>query len=494
MSKERFKRLELAKEFARDSEHSVEEIDKVLAAYFDPDNPEVGLEKFMHNLEEMAVSGRELTENDLAVIQALNTVLADVKDARLFNETYLGHMLTEASIPGMLGYIMGIRTGSNTVAREVSIFESELEPEAIKGLLDMVGFDRNRGDGTFTSGGSMAMQTALMAARRKMAAAGVEPTRDHPLLVLGTPYTHYSVAKMCDIIGGPSGLVQKRDVGVNQFKMDADSLEVSLLEARRNHDTVMAIVAIGGETETGIVDPIREIVDLGEKYGVPVIVDGAYGAPYNLSRNGKLFEGMGRAFAVTIDPHKALNTPYSNGATLFREKEDMYLGYGDRSTYLGRGANLGQKRIEGSMGPGPILSTVAVMRALGSEGLTTLYDLTLDRTEHMFERVMDSEVLQNLYYPELNLLCFTIKPEVVEKLGVGTVDDLQNLIDETRKDLDGGIKGRGGYFFSATALPLPDGKALPVFRACLMNPRTTNAIVDASIGGLEKIIKKRIKK
>jgi glutamate/tyrosine decarboxylase-like PLP-dependent enzyme len=395
-------------------------------------------------------------------------------------------MLTEASIPGMMGYLLGIRTGSNTVAREVSIFESEVEPEAIRGLAEMVGYDPDKADGTFTSGGSMAMQTALMAARRRIENE-VVATTEHPFVVFGTQYTHYSVAKMCDIVAGPSKLVVKKNVGVEDFRMNPASLREALQNAKDNGDPVMAVVAIGGETETGVVDPISTIAEITEEFGVPMIVDGAYGAPYRLSRNSHLFEGMEKAFAITIDPHKALNTPYSNGAVLFRNGEDKYLGYGDRAGYLGSGANLGQKRIEGSMGAGPILSTLAVFRSLGKEGLATLYDMTLDRVEHLYDVVEKSPLLENLYYPELNLLCFTISPEAAVGMRLNTVDELSTAIDEIRKDLDEGIKGEGGYFFSATPLPLPDGQLVPVFRACLMNPRTTNADLDNAIKGLEKI-------
>jgi len=137
-----------------------------------------------------------MSEGERFVINALGSVVRDVKDARVFNSTYLGHMLTEASIPGMLGYMLGIRTGSNTVAREVSFMESNLEPEAMKGLAKIIGYDPEIADGTFTSGGSMAIQTALVARRTQMENQGIIASREHPFVVIGTPYTHYSWDKM----------------------------------------------------------------------------------------------------------------------------------------------------------------------------------------------------------------------------------------------------------------------------------------------------------
>ncbi len=486
------RRCDLARRLDPKGKYDPGQVEKVLSMYPDPDNSEMSLTGFVHVLERAAINGRKLTTNDQLLLDGLNSVLDDISTARLFNATYIGHMLTEASVPGLVGFIMALKTGSNTVSREVSIAESNLEPEAIKGLASIIGYDPEKADGTFTSGGSMAMQTALMAARRKAVAEGKTPTSDHPLLVLGSSYTHYSVRKMCDIVGGPTGLVSKRDVASKDFKMDPDDLRKQLEAAKQNGDPVMAVISIAGETETGKIDNSKEIIDVADDFGVPVIVDGAYGAPMCLSRNRRLFVGMERSFATTIDGHKALGTPYSNGAVIFRSGEDKYLGYGDRAEYLGDDANLGQKRIEGSMGAGPILSTVAVLRTLGTDGLATLYNLNLDRTEHLWEVVEKSPVLTNLYYPELNLLCFGISPEVVARLGITSGKQLKDFIDKTRKELDNGIQGNGGHFFSAAELPLEDGTILPVFRACIMNPRTTDETIDEAICGLERIINSRI--
>ncbi len=489
-----YNRKQLALQLAtREGSHDPRLVDKVLSMYPDPDNPRMSLNGFISNLEQIAIDGRNTDKNDRTLLAGLNSVLKDIDSARLFNETYIGHMLTEASIPGLLGYIMGLKTGSNTVAREVSLAESKLEPEAIRGLAKIIGYDPEKADGTFTSGGSMAMQTALMAARRKAMSEGKHPTPDHPLVVFGNCYSHYSVSKMCDIIGGPTELVVKRDIKVKNFKTDLNDLEYKLEEAKSNNDPVMAVISIVAETETGKVDNSKNIVSIAGKYGVPVIVDGAFGAPMRLSRNGHLMAGMESSYAITVDGHKSLGTPYSNGAVIFKTGTDKYLGYGDRVEYLGDKANLGQKRIEGSMGAGPILSTVAVLRTLGLDGLATLYNLNLDRVEYLWKVVEKSPVLLNLFYPEMNLLCFGIKTEIISKLGINSVKGVKEFIDTTREELDNGVQRYGGHFFSATELPLEDGTKAPVYRACIMHPRTTNETIDNAITGLERVIYSHLK-
>src|SRR5688572_7111886 len=149
----------LALQLSEGSEYSPDEIETVLSAFIDPNNANMSIEGFINHVSRMAIGSNEPNSYDRKVLESLVSVLNDVKDARLFNSTYIGHMLSEASIPGMLGYMLGVRTGSNTVATEVSLTESKLEPEAIKALLQIVGFDPSSSSGTFTTGGTMANMT-----------------------------------------------------------------------------------------------------------------------------------------------------------------------------------------------------------------------------------------------------------------------------------------------------------------------------------------------
>lgn len=231
---------------------------------------------------------------------------------------------------------------------------------------------------------------------------------------------------------------------------------------------------------------------------------------------------MERAMAITIDPHKALYTPYNNGAVLFRNAEDhARLNLGVQAAYLGFQAvnrrseefqqnlealiarlryqqpgeqigNLGEKRIEGSMSAGPILSTVAVWKTLGREGLSTIYDLTLDRTLHLYDRLSQSPYLRAMHEPDLNMLCFALKHETITELGITDPEARESFILSTRTELDNDIKGEGGYFFSQTELPDDYGNREWVYRACIMHPRTTDSIIDNAISGLEAIIEERI--
>jgi len=492
--------------------HTKEEISLVLDAFIDPENKKMHLKNYFENLLSFATSDGIDNEEIKRIKSIMWSVFDEVKDARIFNPSYLGHMLSESCIPGLLGYLLALRIGSNTVAREVSIFESKLEPEAIKGLLHVIGFDLENGSGTFTSGGTLAMMTALTVARKIMEESLHNRKRwllRNEFYVLASPFAHYSIEKNVNILAGPKNEIKliKVEPDPENFVMSTTDLEKKIQKYHK--ENIMAIIAIAGETETGLVDDLATISKIAEKNDIKLIVDGAYGGPYKLSKKvSHLYNGIEKAFAVTIDPHKALYTPYSNGAVLFSSLEDhAMLAYGIKATYLGfseekaeiinnlrtNTGNLGQKRIEGSMGAGPILSTLAVLRTLGESGLGIIYDLSIDRVQHLYEKVNKyPDILFPLYKPQLNLLCFSLSIGAREKLHLFSDDDLKAYVNRIKDLLDNSIVREGGYYFSTTELPLSLKESLWVWRACIMNPRTTNKIVDDAIENLVSIVRKDI--
>lgn len=522
----------LSVEFEKNSTHSVPEISRALAAYRDPNNPHATNEALFQTLMEALIGDGSGTydNDDMRVNAAMWRIFGELKDARHFNDKYIGHLLTEASTPGFMGAFMSLLTGSNTVAREVSLAESRLEPEALDFLKEIVGYDVKESSGTFATGGSTAMLTALAVAQELMHVRAEEEGKRldprKPALVLANRMAHYSAKKMCMLLGGPYRHVQFEPVGTRNLRMSPDDLKKKLEDAKKNGVPVMAIIAIAGETELGLVDPLDKIADLADEHKVPLIVDGAYGAPYNLSRAKDKFKGLGRAFAIPVDGHKALNTSYENGAVLFRRAEDhAWLNVAVEAPYLGGSADidrtkslreqrkqkheemvrkiraheegLGDKRIEGSMGAGSILSTLAVARTLGKEGMATILNLTLDRINYLYKRIENEEkspYLMPLHKPDLALLCFKIRDNIKTQLNLHSTQMTHEFITRTRTELDKGIVGEGGYFFSETEIENDKGKREWVYRACVMSERTTNDILDDAVDGLEAIIKREIKK
>lgn len=84
-----------------------------------------------------------------------------------FSPRYIGHMLTESSLPALLGHILTLLYNPNNISGEVSRVGLEIEKNAIGALLSMMGFNTDRGCGHFTSGGTVANIEGALRARAR---------------------------------------------------------------------------------------------------------------------------------------------------------------------------------------------------------------------------------------------------------------------------------------------------------------------------------------
>ena len=88
---------------------------------------------------------------------ALAELLALLKDEiPTFSPRYLGHMVSDISLPGLLGHVAMLFENANLASREAAMVASKIETEAINLLADMVGLDPVPTRGHFTSGGTLA--------------------------------------------------------------------------------------------------------------------------------------------------------------------------------------------------------------------------------------------------------------------------------------------------------------------------------------------------
>ncbi len=97
--------------------------------------------------------------------------------------------------------------------------------------------------------------------------------------------------------------------------------------------TPVAVVATGGTTLTGAVDPIAPIADVCEPRGTWLHVDGAYGLPA-ASVDPDRFAGLERADSVSVDAHKWLYVPKACSVVLVRESDALSKTFAHEQGYL----------------------------------------------------------------------------------------------------------------------------------------------------------------
>jgi aromatic-L-amino-acid decarboxylase len=193
----------------------------------------------------------------------------------------------------------------------------EIEQNAVRWLLDLVGWGPRAGDdegeGLLLSGGSMANFTAVHTAR-------ATKLKDRP--TDGVLYTsseaHHSVFKAAMLAGFRHEDVRALPLD-EHLQLQPDVLRAAVEEDKRAGRRPFMVLANAGSTNTGTVDPLGPLAEVCAAHDLWLHVDGAYGAPFLLTDRGReALTGIERADSITLDPHKGLFLPFGTGALLVR--------------------------------------------------------------------------------------------------------------------------------------------------------------------------------
>lgn len=183
--------------------------------------------------------------------------------------------------------------------------------------------------GLFTTGGSKANFTAIVCARERK--LGTELRRG--TLYLSTE-THHSVAKSARLAGILPDRVRTIPVD-GSYRIRVDALEDAIARDRAQGLMPFLVVSSAGTTNTGAVDPLREIAALCRREGLWHHVDGAYGASFHLCPELRpLLAGLSEADSLTLDPHKGLFIPYGTGALLVRDGDALRAAHSESASYM----------------------------------------------------------------------------------------------------------------------------------------------------------------
>lgn len=192
-----------------------------------------------------------------------------------------------------------------------------------------IGYDHAAGI-EFVSGGSLANLTALTVARDTVLGA----TR----LPVGTAYlstqTHMSVVKALSILGVPAERIRRVPVD-EQFRLDPVALDSAIAGDLATGLVPFVVVATAGSTNTGAIDPLREIAEVSSKHKTWMHVDGAFGASALLSRRHRdLLAGIELADSLSWDAHKWLFQTYGLGVVAVKNWRHLAASFHSSPEYL----------------------------------------------------------------------------------------------------------------------------------------------------------------
>lgn len=392
----------------------------------------------------------------------------------LTNPRAMGHQVS-APIPAAVWTEPVVAVLNQSLAvQEMSPVGTVLEARVLRWMADLAGFGPEAG-GTFTSGGTEATFTALLAARAAaMPDAWTKGVGASPPVVVHGEHAHYAVARAV----GAMGLGTENAVAVPSkgWRMDVSALEAALDRLAREGRRVMAVVATAGSTATGSFDDLEAVGLLCEERGLWLHVDGAHGASALFSgRHRARLRGLERARSVAWDPHKMMLMPLSAGMVLVRDERDLDAAFAQRAPYLfharegARAWDQGPRSFQCSRRMDVLKVWVALQRH-GAAGIGALYDRLCETARALHDAIERRSGFEALHEPESNILCFRWVGD--GSLGAERLDAL-NL--RLREELN-----RSGEGWITTTLL--GGKR--VLRVTVMNPRTGVRHVERVLDGL----------
>jgi aromatic-L-amino-acid decarboxylase len=326
----------------------------------------------------------------------------------------------------------------------------EIETAATRWLATMVGYGPGAA-GILTSGGSMANLLAIVAARCER--LGEDFTRG---VIYTSTETHHSIAKAARLAGFAPSHVRALPVD-RHFRLDTGALREAIAADRRAGRVPFLIVANGGSTNVGAIDPIPELLQIGREHCLWVHADAAYGGFFTLVPEGReRLRGLSECDSVTLDPHKGLFLPYGTGCVVVRDAEALRRAHAGDADYL---------KDVAAEGDAVNFSDLSPELSRDFRGLRLWLPLMLHGVGAFREQLAEKLALARLAYDELRkdgrfeMVCEPQLSVVAFRLARG--DDAAN-----RALLDRVNAGRR-VFLSSTVL---DGKL--TLRICVLSFRT----------------------
>ena len=266
-----------------------------------------------------------------------------------------------------------------------------IEEEVVKSIGKLLSLDEAYGN--IVTGGTEANLMAIRAARNH--ARKYKGIKNGEIIIPAS--AHFSFKKAADMLNLKIVEAQLDE----NYKIDVESLKEVI------SDKTVAIVAIAGTTELGLIDPIEEISEIAYENNIYFHVDAAFGGfsipflrecGYDLPVFDFSLKGV---CSITVDPHKMGLAPIPAGGIIFRKEEYLDVMAVD-SPYL---TVKTQSTIVGTRLGASSAATYAIMKYFGKEGYIEMAKKLMDNT------IFLKENLENIGYevicePELNIVAF----------------------------------------------------------------------------------------
>lgn len=405
----------------------------------------------------------------------LASIMDELESKILPNCTQINHpgyfgLITPTPTPvGVLGDLIASALNQNVGVYSSSPSATTIERQVVRWLTDLIGYGPGAG-GNLTSGGMMANFVALKLARDW--ATGDRAQQEgvtSKLAVYTSEERHISIDKSADSIGIGRGGVRIIPTD-DQFVIRLDLLEEAIAKDKRDGVQPFCITAMGGSTNTGVVDPISKLRVICDREKMWLHVDAAYGGGMLISQKFPgVLDGIQLADSVTIDPHKWFFAPLDAGAVLVKDASQLTRSFGLQPPYLTQESAEARERynyyVHGFEQSRRFraLKVWMGMKRYGTKQIGEWVDTNVEQAQYLYGLCQADPNFETARKPAMSAIC-------VRYTG-------GNLTDQERSQLHIDVAARiergGRFWFSTTFL-----KGKTWFRINPVNFRTRREHID----------------
>jgi aromatic-L-amino-acid/L-tryptophan decarboxylase len=273
--------------------------------------------------------------------ESLDYALADFRELIVPGIThwnhpgFMGYFSITGSGPGILGEMLTAALNVNAMVWHSSPAATELEEVTTEWLRQLLALPDGF-EGVINDTASSSSLYALAAAREVAYPVAHESGLfgQPPGRIYASDQTHSSVEKAALTLGfGQDGY--RKIPSDPDFRMSAPALRAAIEEDVAAGVKPVAVVATLGTTSSSSIDPVSEIADIAEEFGLWLHVDAAYGGPAAIVPELRpLLAGWERGHSIVVNPHKWLFTPVDCSVLYCRRPEVLVRAFSIVPAYL----------------------------------------------------------------------------------------------------------------------------------------------------------------
>lgn len=301
------------------TEHFLEKIDKGHAYESSP-------------IKSNSISKEEFTEESTAIEEIMQTIPVQIDEDGInpASGRHLGYIPGGGLYTSSLGDYWTDITNRYAGVYFANPGAVRMENRLLRWMIDEMGYPSSA-LGNLSSGGSIANLTAIVTAREYLKITVDKVTT---AVIYLSEQTHHCILKAIKIAGLSEAQIRYVDLDEN-YRMKPSHLRRLLEDDLSSGLKPFLIIGSAGTTDTGAIDPLEELGEISQKYNLWYHIDGAYGAFFMLTKEGKeKLRGIELSDSLVLDPHKSLFLPYGLGVVLIKNGNALKNTFSQSASYL----------------------------------------------------------------------------------------------------------------------------------------------------------------